>query len=293
MSAKGRIADPPRTIVEFPHPSQPSSRLLVPREHGSWGIWLLPLISGGVVGYVSGPGSEATPAVWFCLAALCAFLIYQPLEILLGFSILKARSPQQERIALLWVMALAIVAACSVLELIRLQRALVLLFGLAALLCFGVRTMLGCSRTLRVPKQFIGALGLTSTAAGAYYATAGRIDRTALVLWLASWLFAVSQIEYVQLRLHTAHVRLRRQKARYCLEVCFLHLLIMGSAIAAGLAGAAPLALGLAFVPAIVRLAASIARPWRPLDLHILGFSELFQGVLFNTLLVAAFLVRI
>ncbi len=253
---------------------------------------MFPLISGGVVGYVSGPHTSAIPAVWLCLAAVSAFLIYQPLEILLGLSLLRARSRRQERIVIFWVMALTIVAACSVLELVRLQRILVLVFGLVALICFGVRTMFGRSRTLRVPKQLIGALGLSSTAAGAYYATTGRMNSTALVLWLASWLFAVSQIEYVQLRLRTAQVRDRRQKARDSLEVCFLHLLMTGGAIAAGLASAVPLLLGLAFIPAIMRLGVWVACPWRPLNLHNLGFSELFQGVLFNVLLAAAFLVR-
>jgi YwiC-like protein len=294
MNAHGRIAAtvPGPKLLEFPRPSQPTSRLLVPREHGSWGIWLLPLIGGAVVGYVSSPRAVAVPALWFLLAAVSAFLVYQPLEILLGLSLLRARSQRQERIAILWIMALCIMAACSVLELIRLQRVLVLLFGLVALLCFGLRTLLGRSRTLRVPKQLIGALGLSSTAAGAYYATTGRIDRAAIVLWLASWLFAVSQIEYVQLRLRMAQVRSRRQKARDSLEVCFLHLLMTGGAVAAGLAGAAPLLLGLAFIPAMVRLAAWIARPWRPLGVHILGFTELFQGILFNVLLAAAFLVH-
>lgn len=295
MNAHGRIAAtvPRAKLLKFPRPSQPTSRLLVPREHGSWGIWLLPLMVGAVVGYVSGPRATAAPAFWFLLAAVSAFLIYQPLEILLGLSLLRARSQRQERIAILWIMALAIVGACSVLELVRLQRVLVLFFGLVGLLCFGMRTLLGRSRTLRVPKQLIGALGLSSTAAGAYYATTGRIDRTAIVLWLASWLFAVSQIEYVQLRLRMAQVRSRRQRARDSLEVCFLHLLMTGGAIAAGLAGAAPLLLGLAFIPAMMRLAAWIVRPWRPLGVHILGFTELFQGILFNVLLAAAFLVRI
>jgi hypothetical protein len=233
------------------------------------------------------------PAVWFCLAAASAFLIYQPLESLLGLSLLKVRSRRQERIAVLWVMALTIVVACSVLELIRMQRILVLIFGLAALACFGLRTLFNRSRALRVPRQIIGALGLSSTAAGAYYATTGRIDRTALVLWLASWLFAVSQIEYVQLRLHTAQVRTRWQKTRAGVKVGSLHLLMAGGAIAAGLAGDAPLLLGVAFIPAIVRLGVWVVSPWRPLGVHILGFSELFQGVLFNVLLTAAFLVRI
>ena len=280
-------------VLEFPRRTPPSTQLLVPREHGTWGLWLLPLISGGVVGYWSGPGVAAKPALWFCLAAACAFLIYQPLESLLGFSLLKIRTQRQQRVAILWVIVLTAVAAISVLQLIQLHRAMVLLFGLVACACFGLRTLLGRSRSFRVPKQLIGAMGLSSTAAGAYYAMTGQVDRTSLLLWLASWLFAAGQIEYVQLRLHAAQARSRRQKARASVGVGFLHLLMLGTAVAGGLAGVAPLWLGLAFIPAVTRLGIWIFRSWRPLSVHILGFSELFQGLLFNGLLTAAFLIHL
>jgi hypothetical protein len=144
---------------------------------------------------------------------------------------------------------------------------------------------------MRVPRQLIGALGLSS-AAGAYYASSGRIDRTGILLWLASWLFAVGQIEYVHLRISAAQVRSRRQKVRLGLSVCFLHLLMIGASITAALAGFAPLLLALAFIPSVIRAGIWLARPWRPLGVHILGFSELLQGLLFNIMLVGVFLIR-
>ena len=272
--------------------AQPTSTLLVPREHGSWGLWLLPLLSGAIVGQVLAPHTSAAPVFWFGLAAASAFLIYQPLESLLGLSLVKMRTQRQQRTALLWIIVLTIAAVCSVLELLHLQRFMVLLIGVVASGCFGVRSLLGRSRRVRVLKQLIGALGLTSTAAGAYYAATGRMDRTALLLWLASWLFAVGQIEYVQLRLHLAQTRSLRQKARSSLPVTIFHVCVMSFAIIGGLADLVPLLLGLTFIPAIVRLAVWIVRPWRPLGVHILGISELIQGVLFNALLVTAFLIH-
>jgi len=295
MQVQGQIAAPARSakILEFPRPVQPISSLLVPREHGSWGLWLLPLISGAVVGYVFDPHAAAVPVFWFGLAATSAFLSYQPLEMLLGLSLVKMRSQRQQRTALLWIIVLTIAAVCSVLELLHLQRFMVLLIGVVASGSFGVRSLLGRSRRVRVLKQLIGALGLTSTAAGAYYAATGRMDRTALLLWLASWFFAVGQIEYVQLRLRSAQIRLLRQKARSSLPVTIFHVLVMGIAILGGLAHVAPLLLGLAFIPAVIRLAVWVIQPWRPLGVHILGISELIQGVLFNALLVATFLVHV
>ena len=280
-------------LVQFPKPAQPQSRLLIPREHGSWGIWALPLICGAAVGYGSAPGATMMPVLWFCLATASAFLIYQPLEILLGLSLLRVRTQREGRITVVWIIALTALAVASVLELVRLHRALVLAFGLVALVCFAVRTLVGRGRTWRIPKQVVGAIGLTSAAAGAYYAMTGRMDRTALVLWLASWCFAAGQIEYVQLRLRTAQIRSRVQKARAGMGVSLFHWLMAAGAIAAWLAGAAPLLLVMAFIPALVRLASWVLRPWRPLGVHILGLSELLQGVIFNVLLAAAFLVRL
>jgi YwiC-like protein len=296
MNVYGRIATttaPGGKLLQFPKPAQPQSRLLIPREHGSWAIWALPLISGAAVGYGSARGATLAPVLWFSLATASAFLIYQPLEILLGLSLLRARTQREVQLAVGWIMALTAIAVSSVLELLRLHRALVLVLGLVALVCFGIRTLLGRSRKWRVPKQLIGAVGLTSTAAGAYYAITGRIDRVALLLWLASWCFAVGQIEYVQLRLRTAQLRSRREKARAGIRVSLFHWLIAGAAIAAWLAGAAPLLLVVAFIPALARLASWLFRPWRPLGVHILGFSELAQGVVFNVLLATAFLVRL
>jgi YwiC-like protein len=291
MNAQGKIATAPTgKVLVFPGPSKPAIRVLVPREHGTWGLLLFPLISGAIVGYSASPNASVKASLWFLLTTLSAFLIYQPLESLLGTSLIKARSQQQQRIAILSVIALAAIATAGVLELFHLHRGLVLGFGLAALGCFGVRILLGSSRSMRVPRQLIGALGLSSAAAGAYYTASGRIDRTGILLWLASWLFAVGQIEYVHLRISAAQVRSPQQKVRSSLSVCFLHLLMIGASITAAFAGFAPLLLALAFVPSIIRAGVWLARPWRPLGVHILGFSELLQDLLFNILLIGAFL---
>ncbi len=291
MNAQGKIATAPtRKVLVFPGPS--AVRLLVPREHGTWGLLLFPLISGAIVGYVASPKTSVKPALWFLLTALSAFLIYQPLESLLGLSLIKARSQRQQRIAILSVIALAVIATAGVLELFNLRRGMVLGFGLMALGCFGVRLLLGTSRPMRVPRQLIGAMGLSSAAVGAYYAASGRIDRTGILLWLASWLFAAGQIEYVHLRISTAQVRSQRQKVRSSLGVCFLHLLMIGASITAAFAGFAPFLLALAFAPSVIRVAVWLVKPWQPLGIHILGFSELLQGLLFNVLLIFAFIIR-
>jgi hypothetical protein len=293
MNAQGKIAAASAgKVLVFPAPPQPSIRVLVPREHGTWGLLLFPLISGALLGFHASPNASLKAALWFLVTALSAFLIYQPLESLLGFSLIKARSQRQQRVATISVIALAVMATAGVLELVDLHRSAVLGVGLVALTCFCVRLLLGSSRRMRVPRQLIGALGLSTAAAGAYYVACVQIGWTGILLWLASWLFAVGQIEYVHLRISTAQVRLRRQKLRSSITVCWLHLLMIATSVTAAFMGVAPPLLAIAFIPSIIRLSVWLARPWRPLGVHILGVGELLQGLLFNVLLVGAFVVR-
>lgn len=279
-------------VLEFPGAPQPGSRLLVPKAHGSWALWLLPLFSGSVVGYVSTRDAALAPALWFLLLATAAFLIHQPLESLLGVSVLKVRSLREQRIAVFWVMGMTVVAAFGVFEVVRAQRTLVFAFGVVAGTCFTLSAVFSRRRVLRVPRQIVGALGLSATAAGSYYVITGRIDRTALLLWLAAWLFALGQIEYVQLRLHTANINSRRGRANAAWKVFSLHFILLTVAIVAAAAGLVPALCSVVFFPATIRLLAWVAGPRHPLRLHVLGFTELFQSVVFNALLTAAFLLH-
>jgi len=67
MSAQGEIPGSVRkaSILEFPVVTPNEKRLLLPREHGAWALWLLPLISGGIVGFVRGGAVAPAPALWF------------------------------------------------------------------------------------------------------------------------------------------------------------------------------------------------------------------------------------
>jgi len=145
-------------------------------------------------------------------------------------------------------------------------------------------------RSLRAAAQIIGAIGLTSTAAGAYYAVAGTIDVRAIVLWLASWLFAAAQIAYVQLRLRTVSARSPAEKLRAGWKVYVLHLALPLAAAIAAMFGLGPWLLVLAFVPAAARLAIWAVSPPARIRIHRLGFTELIHNLTFAGLLVAALL---
>ena len=144
----------------------------------------------------------------------------------------------------------------------------------------------------RMPAQIIGAIGLTSTAAGAYYVATGKLDRTAIALWLANWLFAGRSNSFCA----GAHpLQPRRQPGREAETGIALSSadksVSLASILAACRFGLFPAAMALAFVPVLLRGTLWFVRRHRPLDVHKLGFSELTQALIFGALLCASFLV--
>src|SRR4051812_3243656 len=67
--------------------------LIVPREHGAWGILLVPLVTGASIGLLQG-GSAAGLAP-LSIAALALFWLRTPVESWSGTSVIRARAPQE------------------------------------------------------------------------------------------------------------------------------------------------------------------------------------------------------
>src|SRR5436305_907924 len=67
--------------------------LIIPREHGAWGILLVPLVTGASVGLLAG-GSAASLAP-VTIAALALFWLRTPVESWMGTGSLRARTPDE------------------------------------------------------------------------------------------------------------------------------------------------------------------------------------------------------
>ena len=275
-----------------PAASLPMRRFFIPREHGSWGMWLLPLLTGAAVGAECTEERCVLPIVWFLAAVLSAFLAYQPLEVLLSLSPLRARTVAERKWIILWIVACLAIGFTSLVQLSRLERGGIIWFALVAVLCFDARWIFGRTRAFRVSKQVMGALALTSTATGAFYAATGELSRTAMFLWLAFWLFSIAQIEFVQLCIRTANAQSRWNKLLAGRVVLISHAGLFLAAIMASLAGFTPALLGISLVPSLIRIGLWLFKTPRKINFHRLGFSELSQSILFAALLAAVFIFQ-
>jgi hypothetical protein len=266
--------------------------LIIPREHGAWGLLMVPLFTGIAAG--SGSAQQLLPQLLFVAAAFALFWLRTPVESLLASGTMTARTPRERRTAVIAAGLLAFAAAASLTVLMWRGRNQTLLWiGVIAALALVVQMALRkLGRKLRMFSQLVGAAALTATAPAAYYLGTGRLDSRGLVLWLANWLFAWNQIHFVQLRIHAARAgsfqeKLFRGKFFFLAQIVLLVALILITAQHR----ASPLII-LAFLPILIRGTRWFFTAQEPLDVKKLGWSEMKQGVAFGILLAIAFIVR-
>jgi hypothetical protein len=262
--------------------------LLWPREHGAWGILLVPLLTGALA--APGIGKRLGPVLLFTVAALALFCLRTPVESLLGTTPMRARTPRERKAAVSMIVVMSALAGVTVGALLWSGHRGLVPVGLLAAAAFvaqaGVKKL---GRAARMPAQIVGAIGLSSTAAGAYYIVTGQLDRSAFALWLANWLFAYDQIHYVQLRIHASRARGWAERFAQGRAFFFTQFALM---IALGLAywfGLLPAPALLAFVPAVVRGFAWFGGRPKPLLVHRLGFTELAHAIVFGVIFILGY----
>ena len=263
--------------------------LVLPREHGAWGLLLVPLVTGG--GLALRQGGQVFPLLLLLVAALTLFWLRTPVESLLGTSAMRAET-REERITVgVVVLALSKVAVVAMGALLwsGRNRELWLLGGMAAA-AFVAQTLLKkLGRRWRMLSEIVGTVGLTSSAAAAYYVVTGKLDGTAWMLWLANLAFAGNQIHYVQLRIHTARVEGLREKLTHGWTFAVGQAVMALVLVVVCVRGLMPWLALAAFVPILFRGWLYFFRKPAPLIVRRLGWSELAQAVTFCALFIATF----
>jgi hypothetical protein len=279
------------TIVSSPHSAQPERlrSFVVPREHGAWGMLLIPLATGAGVGLVS--HHSVVPLLMFVAASLAIFALRTPVEAWMGASALRPSTPEERRLVLYSIFTYAAIAALAVGWLLFVREAYGLIFiGLSSGIVFGLQaTLKKMGREARLASQMVGAIGLTSTAAGAYYVVTNSLGPMASTLWALNWLFAANQIHYVQVRIRGARAATFREKVEHGKPFLFgegataiLLAALCGTSLIPG-----PVAL--AFLPVLLRGFHWFVEGPKPLVIHRLGFTELAHALAFGVLLIFGF----
>ena len=264
--------------------------LVIPREHGAWGLLLVPLFTGVVAGYAS--EHRIWPSLVFTVTAVSLFWLRTPLESLIGTSSLTANTERERWTALIASTLLATLATTCLAGLMwKGQNLQLLLLGGATALAFLIQSALrNLGRKTRMAAQMVGAIGLVCTAPAAYYIGTGRLDKRALILWLANWIFAGNQIHFVQLRIHSARATTFSQKLAHGKFFLLAQPVLFASLVFAAFWRVIPPLAIVALFPALLRGTLWFFTKPEPLDVRRLGWSEMKQGVAFGLLLAVAFI---
>jgi archaellum biogenesis protein FlaJ (TadC family) len=263
--------------------------LPLPKEHGSWAMFAVPLIIGFTVG-----AQWQWRSMLLMVAALSLFLVRFPID-----TLIKTRKrPQADRVWLMrWAMIYGSIAAVCGGWLIVIDRLywLIPLGAVGAVLLVYHWWLVERRQEMSVRGELAGIFGLALGAPLAYYVTTGVIDGTALGLWIVNALYFGGTVFYIKLKVRQQPKELapdrvseRLAKAKACLTYQSVVLTIVILLVA--LNGLPTLAL-LAFVPmtAKVLLGATRWQDRKSLSLPRLGIIEIIHAVTFAVLIIAAF----
>ena len=263
--------------------------LILPREHGAWGLLLVPMITGA--GIALRGSSNLFPFIFLLTAALTLFWLRTPLESLLGTSALRAQTSEERREVAFVVVYLGAVAALALSMLLWVgHNPLLWPIGAAAGAAFVAQALLKkLGRRARMLSEVVGTIGLTSSAPAAYYVITGKFGTIAWMLWLANLIFAGNQIHYVQLRIHSAKIAGLRAKFAHGWAFAAGQIIMTMALTIACLSGLMPAVASVAFAPLMFRGWFYFVQKPAPLMVRRLGWSELSQAVVFCVLFIATF----
>ena len=263
--------------------------LVFPREHGAWGILLIPFATGASAGLQA--GGRAWPLAPLSMAVLALFLLRTPVESWMGTTPVKARTRDEVALVRKVALPLAVVSLAALIWLFWGGGSLGLLWiGAAAGAAFLAQTVVKrAGRSARTAAQMVGAAGLTLVSPAAYYLVTGHLNEAAWSLWLANLLFAANQIQFVQLRIRAAHVMKPIEKLSIGRAFLVGQIVVVVLLCLTGADHLFGWYAAMAFLPVLFRGFAWFVSESEPLAIHILGKRELMHAVVFGVLLVLGF----
>ena len=265
--------------------------LILPREHGAWGLLLVPMVTGAGVAFRE--SHHFIPALLLLIATLSLFWLRTPVESLLGTAAMRAQTRDERRTVAIVIAVLGAVAALALSILLWAgHNPLLWLIGAAAGVAFvGQALLKKLGRRTRMISEMVGTIGLTASGPAAYYVITGKFGAMAWMIWIANLIFAGDQIHYVQLRIHTARVEGFWAKLKRGWAFAAGQLLMTAALTIACLSGLIPAIASVAFSPLLFRGWFYFIQKPGPLAVRKLGWNELSHAVAFCVLFIAAFAI--
>jgi hypothetical protein len=251
---------------------------MIPKAHGAWVMFAMPFaVAGGVAGRFD------LPAILLATASLALFVADAPL-----MALVRGRGGDRAIRFAAAYLAIGLAASAILLGYCRLW--ILVPFGLLALAAMGVRLWQAVHRAERsMAVELLSLAGFGASAAALFAAWTGRLERTGLLLWALHFLFYVSSLFYVRLRVQSAARRERPDAGAFGRVAAGYHAALAALVTGLALRGRLPVLVALAFAPPVCRAVwAVVQRPGR-VRIRRVGLSEMGISLVFAVLIIAGF----
>jgi hypothetical protein len=244
---------------------------VIPREHGTWAMWIVPMLSAAIVTHFS------MSFTFLFITFLMFFLAHRPLV-----SFMKNRHGTEVKETLLFVVTPATILAVLLTVAYNLPW-LILFWGIElSLFAFSVKTFVQRDQRSLVNELTILS-ALTLTAPAAFYTITGNIDTEAVRLFLLNFLFFGSSVFYVKTR-----IELLRSKGRLTDEVrrsrivaILYHVILVVSIVLMYVFGSIDVLMLLVFIPMIVQAGLGISSKETKVNFIRIGVALVVQSAIF------------
>jgi YwiC-like protein len=247
-----------------------TAREFIPREHGAWAMWIVPMLSAALVTRFS----FVFVVLFVCFTLL--YIVHHPVV-----AMIKRKSIEG------WkeVAALAIPG-------ILLGSALVIFGGLPWLLVFGAVEAVVFSVSIKsfvsrdqrsFASELITVAALTLSAPAAYYTISGTLGVKAALLYALNFLFFASSVFYVKLKIESLRSKgTWRGEARKALYMMIAyHVFLVVALLAAAVLGIISGWVLAGFVPVIIQVSAGTLSRGTKMNFTRLGIALVVQSVIF------------
>lgn len=258
--------------------------MALPADHGAWVFLLSPLLIGLFAG-----GRVRTPTAYLVVASMCAFLVRQPITIVVK-SLSGRRSREDLAAAVFWIVTYTAIGLLHVTGLVIRGFGHLLYLAVPGVPVFVWYLYLVSRRAERrqLLVEILAAGALALSAPAAMWIGLGTPDPRGWLLWALVWAQSAASIVYAYLRLGqrtagTPSETLGLSRASWMLASCNL-----AAAAALGQAGAVPALLAVPFAVQWAEVLWGTRHPafgWKP---RAVGMRQLAVSAAFTVLFIVA-----
>ena len=258
---------------------------ILPKEHGAWAVFFVPMIVGTVI-------AEQLSAnlILLFFSSTAFFLAYQPILVLFR----QAPSDDKLHAARTWgpVFLLLWVAIPGLFLFIQ-GFWLLLPIGALGAASLLVNFSLTRNKPKSIASDLVAVIGLTMTAPAAIYVLTGRLQMDSLLVWLLNVLFFGSSVFYVHMKIRATGLKrelltLRERFLIGHLNILY-HLAVLAILVTLVQAHYTPSLAFVAFIPVSLHAFIGTVRLSPRVRFKKLGFLLLGQSIVFAILISLTF----